>query len=131
MYLTKITTPFGLLDAETQAALKAHGGPWERYAIGGWVRCAEPEWFDPNCYRVRPEPLRPLTVRWEHMPTWAKWAARDEDGAIWVFEEFPKLWSDVWGRGDGDRNRIDQFPGLSDPGTVDWRDSLIQRPEGV
>lgn len=24
--LTKITTPFGLLDAETQEALKAHGG---------------------------------------------------------------------------------------------------------
>lgn len=61
--LTAITTPFGLLDEATQEALKAHGGPIERWgAYEGWVICP-PLWQAPTVYRVRPAPVEPPKPR--------------------------------------------------------------------
>jgi hypothetical protein len=57
--LTKITTPFGLLDAETQAALKAHGGPWDVYTEKGWRENSSPMWDEIVTYRVKPSPPKP------------------------------------------------------------------------
>ena len=58
--LTAITTPFGLLDRETQEALKAHGGPYEVYmshpAI--WTEC-QPAWYGGLAIRVKPAPPKP------------------------------------------------------------------------
>ncbi len=58
--LTAITTPFGLLDRETQEALKAHGGPYEVYmshpAI--WTEC-QPAWYGCLAIRVKPAPPKP------------------------------------------------------------------------
>ena len=63
--LTAITTPFGLLDAETQEALKAHGGPYEWYAsCDGWAEWT-PNWDWPNTYRVKPAPPKPRE-RWAY-----------------------------------------------------------------
>ncbi len=56
--LTKITTPFGLLDAETQEALKAHGGPYECY-YGEWEGLDWPAWDWRTTYRVKPQPPKP------------------------------------------------------------------------
>ncbi len=61
--LTAITTPFGLLDAETQAALKAHGGPYE-FANDDtlWefkVPSGTPVWWRSTVYRVKPQPPKP------------------------------------------------------------------------
>lgn len=64
--LTTITTPFGLLDAETQAALKAHGGPWEYFGTGGWSQAGHPhQWHDGYAYRVKPAPPKPRE-RWAY-----------------------------------------------------------------
>lgn len=58
--LTKITTPFGLLDPETQGALMDHCGPWEVFTDQGWEKPSEPVgWFPARTYRVRPAPPRP------------------------------------------------------------------------
>lgn len=54
--LTKIEKPFGLLDEETQAALKAHGGPYEYVSNDGWTEIAEPFWAFGTTYRVKPKP---------------------------------------------------------------------------
>jgi hypothetical protein len=55
--LTKIEKPFGLLDAETQAALIAHDGPIEMVASGKW-KSVLPS-FDPDLtYRAKPQPVR-------------------------------------------------------------------------
>lgn len=56
--LTKITTPFGLLDAETQEALRAHGGPYQRFGNAGWRGCI-PLWQTADTYRVKPQPPEP------------------------------------------------------------------------
>lgn len=66
--LTAITTPFGLLDRETQEALKAHGGPYEMYDGGdaGWQAVTDPSWVDTCTYRVKPAPPKPreMTAVW-------------------------------------------------------------------
>lgn len=59
--LTKITTPLGLLDEETRAALTAHGGPYERYCYGSyWEEVGQiNENWDATIYRVKPQPPKP------------------------------------------------------------------------
>lgn len=60
MDLTKITTPFGLLDEATQEALKAHGGPWEVYSgVNGWSAIGFPQWVALTVYRVKSAPPKP------------------------------------------------------------------------
>jgi hypothetical protein len=82
MDLTTITTPFGLLDAETQAALKAHGGPYELYAnVDGWSHIVGS--FCPvaaSTYRVKPQPPKPRE----------RWLTFRDDGSVsTIFEERP------------------------------------------
>lgn len=57
--LTAITTPFGLLDRETQEALKAHGGPYEIYRRLGWGDVLQPSFDAIYAYRVKPSPPKP------------------------------------------------------------------------
>lgn len=59
--LTKITTPFGLLDEATQNALLAHGGPYEVWSHGArWVETAvPPKDADAFVWRVKPQPPKP------------------------------------------------------------------------
>lgn len=58
--LTAITTPFGLLDKETQERLRAHGGPYERYSDSGeWMPCPRHGWYLGDAYRVKPQPPKP------------------------------------------------------------------------
>lgn len=54
--LTKITTPFGLLDEETKEALKSHKGEIEIYTSGGWCVCVRPPWDCACTYRAKPGP---------------------------------------------------------------------------
>ena len=61
--LTDLKTPFGLLDRETQEALKAHGGP---YVFWHWANDDwripdndEPSWHKATVYRVKPAPPKP------------------------------------------------------------------------
>lgn len=80
--LTKITTPFGLLDEETQQALQmAHtsGKIIEAYsALSKWEFLDAPGWVSSMTYRVRPEP-ETTTV---YVNLW-----RDMEGDI-----FPSIW---------------------------------------
>ena len=53
--LTKINQPIGKLDAKTRAALKAHGGPYEKLTGGTWWPADNPGWMNPDTiYRVKP-----------------------------------------------------------------------------
>lgn len=80
--LTKITTPFGLLDAETQEALKAHGGPIEAFmANGTWEVAHATSWYASVTYRVKPKPPKPREVWLNEYPQGLSascWATRDD-----------------------------------------------------
>ena len=53
--LTKIDKPFGLLDPETQRALKAYEGDVEVYLSHGWVTSTA-VWCSRLVYRAKPQP---------------------------------------------------------------------------
>jgi hypothetical protein len=67
--LTAITTPFGLLDTETQEALKAHGGPYELWRGSLWGEAGNASelgefdgWYT---YRVKPAPREFWITIWD------------------------------------------------------------------
>ena len=83
--LTAITTPFGLLDRETQEALNAHSGPLEWVSCnGGWIKWTNlpgnicPVNHGHLTIRVRPAPPKPR--EW--------WIVRQADGAVCAFSSF-------------------------------------------
>ncbi len=55
MDLTAITTPFGLLDADTRAALEQSAGPFECWHGRGWMPVmTRPAFDEVFVYRVKP-----------------------------------------------------------------------------
>ena len=64
--LTKITTPFGLLDAETQDALRqaySDNIGVQVYTRHGWIdMVVSPEWYGSCTYRIKPE--QEVVSRW-------------------------------------------------------------------
>lgn len=131
MDLTKITTPFGLLDTETKEALKAHGGPYERYSVDtqeGWVDCNFPTWIHYAVYRVKPAHLNKPSIDWSHVAPEFKWMAQDRSGCGWLFKSKPRFGCECALFSDEPGVKADGFQSYT-PGTCDWRDSLVGRPE--
>lgn len=93
--------------------------------------CSGGEWYpalydDTVClntvYRTRP---RQLVIPWEVIKPEYKWAAMDENGAVFVYEyNMPHLGSGLW---IGDGSCISSLN--IDTTGIDWRESLTQRPE--
>lgn len=62
MDLTKIEKPFGLLDKDTQEALKDWQHGWETYNSDGWVDSVMPVYMY-KTYRAKPAPVvKEMTV---------------------------------------------------------------------
>jgi hypothetical protein len=131
--LTTITTPFGLLDVETQHKLRAHGGPYELYTgTGVWVEILDPGWEVIVTYRVKPVPLTKPSINWAHVAPQYKWLAQDEDGRAWLYADvapFHDVYGKYWSSTEG-MARAGAFSSFQ-LGTCHWRDSLVERPEGV
>lgn len=130
MDLTKITTPFGLLDPETQAALKAHGGPYERYSCEageGFFDCQSPLWLQYVVYRVKSQPLTKPSIDWSHVAPEFKWLARDQNGSGYIYRYAPEIREKFWTYRIGGCLSAKFFASYR-PGTCDWRDSLVERP---
>ena len=80
--LTAITTPFGLLDAATQEALRAHGGPYEMLRGVNHLEWREVDdsadlWKVSLTYRLQ----RPPKVEKAMQDRWL-----DEDGDLFILE---------------------------------------------
>jgi hypothetical protein len=127
--LTKITAPFGLLDDDTQDRLMAHGGPFEFFAGYDW-RTVEPTWIVDVTYRAAPKDLTKPDVPWDMLADWVNYVARDMDGEIYGYEEKPEIpsrkhwWAETHAGKSVEFGRILKI----DPGTCDWKDSLVTRP---
>ena len=129
--LTKINVPLGLLDDDTYNRLRAHDGQIEfRFTdIRKWFEAYAPDWSLHVHYRAKPQPLTKPQVPWEHMADWVQYVARDENGQIWAFDTVPTLGRRTWKYREGDTEDLKALK--IDPGTCDWRDSLVKRPEGL
>lgn len=135
MDLTKIDQPFESLDIETKLAL--HRAFYE----GKVIECIShsdrthsvtnsPNWVPDHIYRLRPEPLRDISLPWAALDARWQWAARDETGSVWVYAELPNLGASIWKSGHSCLEITGLFSDF-DPGNKPWSESLIRRPEGV
>ena len=137
--LTTLDRPLGEYDAETKGRLM---DAWHK---GGLIEChyltdvfreiAWPTWGADVVYRLRPEPLRDMVAPevWRMLnPKW-RWMARDENDDVWAYDFKPELKQARWDCSNGDCLYLTSLfaPGLIDPGTKPWNESLIERPEGV
>ena len=123
--LTKITAPFGMLDDDTQDRLMAHIGPIECFAGYSWNKIL-PDWIVDVTYRAAPKPLTKPDVPWDMLADWVKYVARDDDGTFWGYEAEPNAKQDRWDYSAGKADRAGCLK--IDPGTCDWKDSLVTRP---
>src|SRR6476659_8126448 len=91
-----------------------------------WVLNDKPAW-DWGAFDYRVAVTKP-SVDWSVLSKEVVAIATDECGNSWIFEVVPTLGKFCWsGIGLARANYIASFA----PGTCDWRDSLIVRPEGV
>jgi hypothetical protein len=119
--MTNNRVPYGLLTDAEKAALHEHekaGGEFEYWACNGWEQM-KPTWFYNITYRPVPLPKTQDVIAWEKLPDWVEWVARDMDGSVWCYEA-----------GGAVHRRIDDFPGIVQIGTCDWKDSKQRRPRG-
>jgi hypothetical protein len=132
--MTNNRVPYGLLTDEEKDALEEHS---ENY--GAFVFYAEddrawhptrPVWVNDFIYRTVPLPAKTQDViAWDRLPEWVEWVARDADFEVLGHSFEPNISRDSTWLGHGERRRIDDFPGIVQIGTVDWKDSKQRRPK--
>lgn len=77
-----------------------------------------------SVYRTRP---RQLIIPWEVIKPEYKWAAMNDDEKVWFFSEKPRHDEACWLiAGTTTRSVL-----IIDTTGIDWRESLVQRPDGV
>ena len=67
------------------------------------------------------------SIDWNHVGEDYKYLAVDEDGRSWLWVEKPTPFREQW-CGGGVTANAENFASFT-PGTCDWRDSLVKRPD--
>jgi hypothetical protein len=80
-------------------------------------------------YRTVPLPKTQDVIAWEKLPAWVEWVARNNSGGVWAYQKEPCMLSIMWDNVSGDFRLIDDFPGIVQIGTCDWKDSKQRRPK--
>jgi hypothetical protein len=127
--MTNNRVPYGLLTDEEKAALHEHekaGGDME-FWCGIWEKLDTPSFLNGMIYRTASLPKTQDVIAWDRLPDRIEWVARDEDGAVHGSGVEPKEEYDWW---NNIEIRIDEFPGIVQIGTCDWKDSKQRRPRG-
>jgi hypothetical protein len=129
--MTNNRVPYGLLTDEEKAALHEHekaGGVVSIHLDQQWVVASKARgpWA---VYRTVPLPEKTQDViAWDRLPERIQWVAREEDEEVWAYEYEPHVELGWWSFDEGDAIRIDDFPGIVQIGTCDWKDSKQRRP---
>jgi hypothetical protein len=128
--MTNNRVQYGLLTEEEKAALHEHkraGGDFEHYCDGVWFKSAS-SWLYSVVYRTVPLPKTQDVIAWDRLPEWVECVARDANFEVLAYQHEPVSESVCWGWHNGKRRRIDDFPGIVQIGTCDWKDSKQRRP---
>ena len=132
--MTNNRVPYSLLTDEEKAALHEHekaGGKF-LFTIGGdpdWEPLSSPNWLDNIIYRTVPLPKTQDVIAWDRLPEWVEWVARDKFDFVSCYENEPHQECNWWAVDvEIGARRIDDFPGIVQIGTCDWKDSKQRRP---
>ena len=90
---------------------------------------------NPSLYPYPVETIKKVTkpsINWKHVQSRFRWIAQDAEGGCWLYEDKPVEDEDEgeWKCSSGDCTSAEGLISLI-PGTCDWEDSLVERPEGV
>jgi hypothetical protein len=125
--MTNNRVPYGLLTDEEKAALHEHvkaGGEFEIHAGTSWWPEGNTPWHHKLVLRTVPLPKTQDVIAWDRLPDWVEWVARNNSGEVWAYD------AERFYSYNGRRIRIDDFPGIVQIGTCDWKDSKQRRPRG-
>jgi hypothetical protein len=132
--MTNNRVPYGLLTDEEKAALEAHkaaGGKlkfWHEPDF--WQNSTSSYFYGELIYRTVPLPKTQDVIAWDRLPNWAEWVARDKFGDfVSCYENEPHQEYNWWAVDMIRARRIDDFPGIVQIGTCDWKDSKQRRPK--
>jgi hypothetical protein len=133
--MTNNRVPYGLLTDEERGALHEHKKADGEFLFkapnrGLWQSVCGPWWCVDYVYRTVPLPLTQDVIAWDKLPDWVECVARDKDGWVWCYRLEPEACTGVWSSPTEMQRRIDDFPGIVQIGTVDWKDSKQRRPRG-
>jgi hypothetical protein len=131
--MTNNRVPYGLMTDEEKAALHAHEKAGGKLVVAGYDGRAWPremgKFLDHCVYRIAPLPKTQDVIAWDLLPDWVEWVARNATGRVFAYRMEPVRRSHDWVSCWSPR-RIDDFPGLVQIGTCDWKDSKQRRPRG-
>lgn len=101
---------------------------------GEWVTILLPIWYPQNTYRLVKSETKPCetkpSIDWSHVSKNMKYMATDSNGESYLFEGKPSQGSCTWGSHQGCSIKASNFTSYK-AGTCDWKNSLVERPEGV
>ena len=142
--MTDNRVPYGLLTDEEKAALQEHedaggGVLYTTVSDTYWrIDCEKCGWYPNYAYRTVPLPAQRSeqsssktqdVIAWDRLPNWAEWVARDKFGDfVSCYENEPHQEYNWWAVDMIRARRIDDFPGIVQIGTCDWKDSKQRRP---
>lgn len=89
-----------------------------------WMHADKNSLLPSYAYRTRP---RQLIIPWEVIKPEYKWAAMDVDGTVCFYAAKPHTCADGWYSASFEAQVILNI----DTTGIDWRESLVKRPEGV
>ena len=70
------------------------------------------------------------SINWEHVRDKYKFLAQDANGNAWLYWEKPLMGDGRWLASRGDCSEADSYASYT-PGIVDWKHSLVVRPQEV
>ena len=70
------------------------------------------------------------SINWDHVHENYMFLSRDADGRAWLYMEEPMAGGSCWNTAGSVYARANSYASFS-PGTCDWKDSLVVRPEGA
>ena len=73
------------------------------------------------------ERSQPLDVKWESVPDKFNWAAKDQDGRLFLYATKPKVYDNRWRTNDGSSSEPLDRDLLNSEPTVYWENSRTQR----
>lgn len=134
-YYEELACPLGMLENDDVRALRDafhKGEPIELWtAQDGWkVTTIHPHYWNLDIpRRLKELPVIKPSVDWSQVPDCWNWMATDKDGGTFFFRTEPSIVGMYW-KGSEHANIVVHMMHTSFvPGTCDWKDSLVQRPQ--
>ena len=120
------------IESETPYPLivRFAGGGGDTYMMSGKSHIT---YENPSLYPYPVEVVKKVvkpSINWEHVRDKYKFLAQDANGNAWLYWEKPLMGDGRWLASRGDCSEADSYASYT-PGSIDWKHSLIVRPQEV